>query len=83
MVTESDVAEVVMLLGPLLPDVEVDPPLRDPDDAPVVAAALAGAANVIVTGDADLLKDEAMRGWLVERGVEVVSPSEMLARLHH
>ena len=55
--------------------------LRDPGDAPVVAAAVAGAADVIVTGDADLLADEALRPWLAERNVEVLTPVELLERL--
>jgi predicted nucleic acid-binding protein len=30
-------------------------PLRDPDDLPILAAALAAGADVLVTGDNDLL----------------------------
>ncbi len=79
--TEADVTDVVELLRPLLPRVEVDVPLRDPDDAPVVAAAVAGAADVIVTGDADLLADPPVLAWLTRHGIEAVTPVDLLRRL--
>ena len=49
--------------------------LRDPDDLPVVACALAGRARYLVTGDADLLSLERVRQ------VEVIRPADFLARL--
>ena len=73
--------ETLILLSPFLPTVEVDVALRDPDDAPVVAAAIVGRAQAIVTGDRDLLDDDALRAWLRERGVEVMTPAELLERL--
>jgi putative PIN family toxin of toxin-antitoxin system len=73
-----DVEDVLRLLAPALPTAELEIPVRDPDDAPVVAAAVAGAADVIVTGDADLLADSALRAWLTHRGVAVASPAELL-----
>jgi len=36
---------------------------------------------VIVTGDRDLLDDAALVAWLLERGVEVVTPAELIERL--
>lgn len=80
-VTEADIDDVLAVLGPLLPDVDVAVEVRDSDDAPVVGAALAGAAEVIVTGDRDLLDDPALRGWLAVRGIEVLAPAEVLARV--
>lgn len=79
--TEGDVEDVLRLLAPLLPRVEVDVPLRDPDDVPVVAAAVAGAATVIVTGDADLLADNEVRTWLHRHGIEPVTAVDALRRL--
>jgi predicted nucleic acid-binding protein len=48
---------------------------------PVVAAAVAGHADAIVTGDRDLLDNEELRAWLRDRGVEVLVPAELLERL--
>jgi predicted nucleic acid-binding protein len=47
----------------------------------VVAAAIAGRADAIVTGDRDLLEDGTLRNWLRERGVDVMTPAELLERL--
>ncbi len=51
------------------------PACRDPDDDWVLATALAGGAEAIVSGDQDLL---ALRRY---RGVEIVSPRRFLERL--
>jgi len=72
---------VFRLLAPALPTADLDVPIRDPDDAPVVSAALAGAADIIVTGDADFLSDAVLRAWLSDRGVRVTTPAELLALL--
>ena len=42
-----------------------------------MAAALAGGADVIVTGDADLLADADLRAWLSARGVTAMRPTEL------
>lgn len=78
---EEHVLEALILLAPFLPDVDVDVPLRDPDDAPVVAVAVAGNAEAIVTGDKGMLEEEDLRVWLRERGVEPLAPAELLDRL--
>jgi uncharacterized protein len=80
-VTERDLEDVLVLLAPLLPAVDVEIEVRDPDDAAVVAAAVAAEADAIVTGDQDLLDDEALIAWLQHRGVEVLSPRTLLAAL--
>jgi predicted nucleic acid-binding protein len=61
--------------------VEIDLTIRDPDDAPVVSAAISGAAEAIVTGDKDLLDDEDVISWLKERTGEVVTTTELLKRI--
>jgi predicted nucleic acid-binding protein len=80
-VDDRDVAALLVLLAPALPSVEVDVPLRDPDDAPVVGAAVAAEAEVIVSGDADLIEDDDIVGWLRARGINVLTPAEFLERL--
>ena len=50
----------------------VIPELRDPKDTIVLAAALAGTAEVIVTGDQDLL----VLGRF--KGVEILTPADFL-----
>ena len=79
-VTEEDEEDALVLLAPALPDVDVEVELRDPDDAPVIAAALAGSAAAIVTGDR-LLDDAELRKWLGARGVELLEPAELLVSL--
>ena len=80
-VTEGDIDAVLAVFGPLLPDVDVAVELRDPDDTPVIAAALASRASAIVTGDRDLLDDENVIAWLTARGIAVMTPAEVLAVL--
>jgi predicted nucleic acid-binding protein len=46
-----------------------------------VAAALAGRADAIVTGDRELLEDPDLRIWLWARSVEVLKPAELVKRL--
>lgn len=80
-VEEADVRDVLVLLAPLLPDVEVNLAIRDVDDTPVVSAAVSGAADAVVTGDKDLRDDPEAIAWLEARGVAVLGPAELLARL--
>ena len=80
-IEQQDIEDVFRLLAPALPTVDLDIPIRDPDDAPVVAAALAGAADVIVTSDSDLIADAELRTWLADRGVSVATPVELLELL--
>lgn len=80
-VTDADIDDVVAVLGPLLPDIDVAVEVRDPDDAAVVGAALAGAAAAIVTGDRDLLDDADLRAWLAARRVDLLTPAALLERL--
>ena len=78
---DEDVRALLRLLTPNLPTVDVDVTVRDSADAPVIATALGGGPDAIVTGDADILGDDALRAWLAESGVAVHSPAEMIAEL--
>jgi putative PIN family toxin of toxin-antitoxin system len=80
-IAEEDVRDLIGLIAADLPTVDVEVELRDSDDIPVVAAALAGRAAAIVTGDRDLLDDAALRIWLAEREVEVLTPAELAGRI--
>jgi uncharacterized protein len=64
-----DAALVVEPAGP------ADWPKNDPDDRWVAAAALAGAAEVLVSGDRDLL------GASHDSAIDVVSPREFWEKL--
>jgi hypothetical protein len=75
---EEDVRDVLRVLAPFLPDVDTGVALRDPGDLPVVASALAGGAEAIVTGDRDLLEDRELRALLAERGIRVLTPRAYL-----
>lgn len=77
----GDLIDLLQTLAWTLPTVDIDVDIRDPGDAPVVAAAVAGRADAIVTGDADLLDDAELREWLTARGVRLLSPSELLDEL--
>ena len=49
----------------------VPPRCRDPKDHPVLATAIDGQANVIVTGDDDLRADEELRRAMANYGVQL------------
>ena len=80
-ISEQDVEDLLLLLAPGLPSIEIEVEIRDPDDAPVVAAALAGRVEAIVTGDRDLLDDRDLRQWLARYRVEILTPAQTLRRL--
>ena len=80
-VDADTVRALLGFLAPSLPTVEVDVASRDPGDVHVLQAALAGGADVIVTGDRDLLEDEAARVWLADRRIAVQTPASLLRRL--
>ena len=57
------------------------PNWRDPDDQAVLAAAIPGQAQVIVTSDGDLRDDEQLKRDRAKHGVERVGIEEFLRQL--
>jgi len=81
----SDVFDVVQFLttsSELVPPDSLDPerisPLRNPNDAHILAAAIAGGADYLVTGDRDLL---VLGGDPALGSLRIVTPAEFLALL--
>lgn len=59
----------------------IPPHCRDPKDHPVLATAMDGRANAIVSGDADLRADELLRAEMINHGVELWGVDTLLTRL--
>lgn len=77
-IDDDTVGALLELVWPSLPSVEIDVDLRDVDDRIVLAAAIAGDAEAIVTGDRDLLADEGVVAWLAARGIALLTPADLL-----
>jgi len=80
-VTDADVDDVLALLRPMLPRVELAVEIRDPDDKAVVIAALAGRADAVLSGDRDLVDDDALRASLQASRIEVLTAAQLAERL--
>lgn len=68
---EREVRSIVAFVrqeATVTPDAVPKVPVRDPKDAPILAAAMASGADVLVTGDRDLLELET------PVGIRIVSP---------
>ena len=59
----------------------VPPNCRDPKDLPVLATAIDGKANIIVSGDDDLRADEALRAAMTARGIQILGVNSFLSQL--
>lgn len=59
----------------------IPPRCRDPKDHPVLATALSGRADAIVSGDGDLRADDELRRQMLEQGVEIWGVTALLAEL--
>lgn len=59
----------------------VPPRCRDPKDHPVLATALSGDADAIVSGDGDLRADDDLRQQMLERGVQIWGVATLLGEL--
>jgi putative PIN family toxin of toxin-antitoxin system len=54
---------------------------RDPDDDAVIETAIAGHADVLVSGDRDLIADPAVRDLLAGEAVRLLTVAEFVAEL--
>ena len=59
----------------------VPPNCRDPKDLPVLATAIDGKANIIVSGDDDLRADDVLRAALSSQGIQLLGVNSFLSRL--
>jgi putative PIN family toxin of toxin-antitoxin system len=61
--------------------VTVPPQCRDPKDHPVLATAIDGRVDAIVTGDADLRADDELRSAMAQYGVELWGVDTLFERI--
>jgi putative PIN family toxin of toxin-antitoxin system len=73
--------EQLRFRGEMVEPTTVPPRCRDPRDEPVLAAAIDGYADAIVTGDADLRADDELRVAMDLYGVELWGVDTLLQRL--
>ena len=59
----------------------IPPHCRDPKDLPVLATAIDGKANIIVSGDNDLRADEGLRKAMESYHIELLGINSFLDRL--
>lgn len=71
--TVAGLMAIATTLCPLVPIEDVDiPDLRDPDDAKIIATAIAASADVLITGDQDLLVLQDVQG------IRILTPTQFL-----
>ena len=77
--TAEEIADVLTTVRrfPVVPAAQVFPAvaIRDADDLPILAAALSAGADILVTGDGDLLVLEKVGA------LEILTPRQLLDRL--
>ncbi len=61
--------------------VTIPPNCRDPKDLPVLATAIDGEAEVIVSGDDDLLADDGLRAAMATYGIQLLGVHSFLKYL--
>jgi len=72
--------EQLYLRGEMVEPTTVPPRCRDPRDHPVLATAIDGHADAIITGDDDLRADEELRIAMKQYGVELWGVDSLLER---
>jgi putative PIN family toxin of toxin-antitoxin system len=73
--------EQLQLRGEIVECTTIPPRCRDPRDQPVLATAIDGHADAIVTGDADLRADDDLRSAMDQYGVALWGIKSLLESL--
>lgn len=84
-IDDFDLQELLELLeqrGEFVRLETVPPRCRDPKDEPVLATAIDGHADAIVTGDDDLRADDQLRQEMLAFGVQLWGTQSLLDALH-
>lgn len=77
----QELLKLVALRGELVELKTVPPRCRDPKDEPVLATAIDGHADAIVTGDDDLRADDGLRQEMLTLGVQLWGMRSLLDAL--
>jgi putative PIN family toxin of toxin-antitoxin system len=59
----------------------IPPNCRDPKDLPVLATAIDGAADIIVSGDNDLRADDSLRSAMLDHNIQLLGVQSFLDSL--
>ncbi len=77
----SELLEILVWGGEFVELKTIPPRCRDPKDHPVLATAIDGNADAIVTGDDDLRADEELRDAMAQYGVQLWGVQSLLTAL--
>jgi putative PIN family toxin of toxin-antitoxin system len=73
--------EQLYFRGEMVEPTTIPPRCRDPKDHPVLATAIDGQVDAIVTGDDDLRADEELRAAMKQYGIELWGIDGLLKRV--
>jgi uncharacterized protein len=82
--TRAEVGELIdsmRIVGEMVPVTGAIKICRDPKDDAVIETAVAGQANVLVSGDQDLTGDPSIGEALTEMGVRVLTAAQFVREL--
>jgi len=79
----SELLEILAWSGEHVKLQTIPPRCRDPKDHPVLATAIDGQADVIVTGDDDLRADDELRDAMAQYGVQLWGVQSLLTALEN
>jgi putative PIN family toxin of toxin-antitoxin system len=77
----SELLELIEWYGEAVELTTAPPRCRDPKDHPVLATAIDGDADAIVTGDDDLRADDELRAAMAGYGIHIWGVQSLLAAL--